>query len=513
MSSIPLVALSVKPPQPINVLGDAEGVASLKGAMQQQQLGQQEQQLNQQKLQEGETALNDQKATTAAMQGWDGKDLEELPSLVLKNGGSANAVFGIKKQILDQKKAVSQMSKDDAETLKNNLESQAKTNDYLAQQVDGLKTLVTDPKNPLTAQAAVAQFEDLKQKAVAAGHLDPKTAQGIQLDPTKPIPDQLQSIEDNLEGHAKVVQALRDHATAEHEKQMEIPAAERDFNAYFEDWKGAKGITEPNAKDRLQARKDYADMKRKMTAAGGTDELSPEAVQMGAQVFLKSGVLPTLGMGAAAATARVAMLNEAARQAKADGSIGDPATNKALYGAASATLKKLTEQQAAVETFANTADKNLALFEDRASKIVDLGSPWINKPLRSLAKGALGSEDQAAADMARIAATTEIARVINNPNLAGVLSDDARKELETAISPSATFKQIEGAAKVVRSEMGNRRGSIGQEIFQVQQNLKGIAQPGANAGGGGATAPKVGDTKKFPNGRIGVWDGHGWKAQ
>lgn len=209
----PLVALSVPAPaQQPGVLAQLQQGLSLKAMMNQQQTSDQQQQLNAQKIQEGQQSLSDQQVTTAAMKEWDGKNLDDLPGIVLKKGGSSTAVLGLKKQVLDQKKSVSDMAKTDADTLKTKLENESTKNDYLSQQIDGLKTLVTDPKNPLAPQAAAAQFESIKQKAIQDGHLDPQSAQGIQLDPSKPIADQLQGFEDNLLGHKKVVDALKAHA-------------------------------------------------------------------------------------------------------------------------------------------------------------------------------------------------------------------------------------------------------------------------------------------------------------
>src|SRR5262249_30918949 len=119
MSSIPLPALSVQGPQRQPGLLDLLGRAQQLRALQQQTQGMQLE--NQQRQQ----SLQDNQAMTAAMQNWDGKDLDELPSLILKHGGSANAVFSTKQQIIAQKEKLSQIAKDDAETGKNQLANMA----------------------------------------------------------------------------------------------------------------------------------------------------------------------------------------------------------------------------------------------------------------------------------------------------------------------------------------------------------------------------------------------------
>lgn len=62
--------------------------------------------------QQQQQALNDQKAMTAAMQAWDGSDYNDLPGLVLKHGGSANAVFNLRNQVIAQKTALTKLTTD-----------------------------------------------------------------------------------------------------------------------------------------------------------------------------------------------------------------------------------------------------------------------------------------------------------------------------------------------------------------------------------------------------------------
>jgi hypothetical protein len=107
--------------------------------------------LQQQKMQG--LQLKDQEAMTAAMHDWDGKDLENLVPLVVKHGASANAVVGLKQKILENKKTLSQMAKDDAETGKNNLETLLKKNDAV---LGSLNTLDQVPDAQL-GQALIAE--------------------------------------------------------------------------------------------------------------------------------------------------------------------------------------------------------------------------------------------------------------------------------------------------------------------------------------------------------------------
>lgn len=90
---IPLPALDTRPPQqPEDPLSQYAKVLSLKNMMQQQQAGNIQ-------LQQQQQALADQQAMTKAMNSWDGKDINALPKLILKNGGSAQAVYAAQTQL------------------------------------------------------------------------------------------------------------------------------------------------------------------------------------------------------------------------------------------------------------------------------------------------------------------------------------------------------------------------------------------------------------------------------
>ena len=100
MAGIPLPALDVRPPAaPPNQLEQLGQILGLKNAIQnaplQNQALQQQVQAGSMENQQRQVQLQDQQAVTKAMQQWDGKDLNALPTLVLKNGGSGMAVMGL----------------------------------------------------------------------------------------------------------------------------------------------------------------------------------------------------------------------------------------------------------------------------------------------------------------------------------------------------------------------------------------------------------------------------------
>ena len=138
---------------------------------------------------------------------------------------------------------------------------------------------------------------------------------------------------------------------------------------------------------------------------------------------------------------------------------------KALGSAAT----KLEQQKAAVGAFERTAiNVGHTLVGDAqhpglADKIDVTGVPVLEAWIRAGRK-ATGSVDVNNFDAQMQVYRTEVARIINNPNLAGVLSDSARHEAEGFISGSASAAQIRSLIPMIEQDMNFRREGIAAEI-------------------------------------------------
>jgi hypothetical protein len=223
-----------------------------------------------------------------------------------------------------------------------------------------------------------------------------------------------------------------------------------------------------------------AQASRPVTAPLPGGAMSEDAKDMAAQMYLQTGNLPSLGMGKDAAELRRDILNRAAALGKGQ----NVAANKADYGANSAALKQVVGMKNAVEAYESTAGKNLDLFIEQAKNVPDTGIPILNAPTRALAEK-MGSDKVAAYNAARQVAVTEIARVVNNPNLTGQLSDSARNELSSFNPSSATLAQTLHIAQVLRADMKNRHDSLVEQEKQLKGHLGGgNSQQPAPSGGG-----------------------------
>lgn len=216
---------------------------------------------------------------------------------------------------------------------------------------------------------------------------------------------------------------------------------------------------------------DFMKMKAGLTAQANASAqagmLSEAAREMAAQNYSQTGQLPA-GMRSPGMSASI--LNKAAT---GPGGVPDIAANKAGYNADAASLKNIQKNFDNVTAFENTALKNLDVFMNQAKKAIDSGSPWVNKPLRTIAAQGLGSEDQAALNAARTTALTEIAKVLSSANAgSGVLSDSARSEVEGLIGPGATLKQVVAAGNILKRDMANRHDSYQQQISVIKGRMK-----------------------------------------
>lgn len=211
-----------------------------------------------------------------------------------------------------------------------------------------------------------------------------------------------------------------------------------------------------------------------MSASGATEDDFKRAGEQ----YAISGIMPPMGMGSAA---RGKIMHYAQQFARESGmSPRDMAVAQTAFAGDAKSLKAFQSQRDQIVSFENTAQKNLDLFLDAASKIPDVGSPWINKPLRTLDAKAIGDADMSAVNAARQVANNEIAKVTAGGGLSGVLSDSARNEVKDYNPADATFAQTVAVAKILKRDMANRHASMDAMIGEIKGRIGG----GGNSGGG-----------------------------
>lgn len=221
-----------------------------------------------------------------------------------------------------------------------------------------------------------------------------------------------------------------------------------------------------------------------ITQSEAAPDLSPEALTLTAKQYAMTGQLPPMGMGKTGAAVRTKIINEAAKQYAGL----DLPTQVAAYKANQESLKKIQTQADAMKAFEATAGKNMDVFLGLASKVVDTGSPILNKQIRAIDASVLGGEDQAAFNVALRTVIPEYAKILSNPGLSGQLSDSARKEIEQVVSGNATMGQLIASAKILKQDTANRRQSYDDQISDIQKRI--ATPPGQQP----AAAVPVGET-------------------
>jgi hypothetical protein len=145
-ASIPLMGIQPQVPDPVQQYERAMQIKSIIG---QQALQQQQQRANEIGIQQAQQSQQDQAAMTTAMQQWDGADYTQLPSLILKNGGSANAVYTAVQHLQDMKQKASEIAKNDAATNASNVESTIKNQDQYRGRLQAIINAPDDQKQQL----------------------------------------------------------------------------------------------------------------------------------------------------------------------------------------------------------------------------------------------------------------------------------------------------------------------------------------------------------------------------
>lgn len=487
---VPLAALAIRPPeQQPNLLDQYAKVAQLRQMQQEaplrQQALQQNVQAGAQDIQMKQQQMKDQQAVTKAMQGWDGKDLDELPSMVLKQGGSAQAVFGLKNSILDQKE---KLSKVDAATLANT----ATKNDQV---LGKLQAVTSDPDDSTLPQRITSAAQD----AVKSGLIDPQHAQQLQQmtantqDP-KALRQQLDIFEKSLMGQKEIF--------AQEQKSRETKAAENTSAAKVQEATNATtrlnaelpgGSMQPVEQKELGAylaknpgktAQDFAAWKASLApqanvnvqmAGGGkggplTDATIDALAAPGAKLKL-SDVLPPrapLQVRQAAINQVQAKYPDFATSAydiekgvEKSGASGDIGKNLTTFNTAIEHSKQL---QAAVDALDNTDVRPLNKITN------ELGFQT-------------GSDKQTNFNVVKSALAGEISKVFKG----GQATDAEIKEVEKPFDDANSPAQLKGAIQQAIRLMNSKRDALKE---QYNQGLKGKANFGDNSGSSDNSAPQ-----------------------
>jgi len=160
------------------------------------------------------------------------------------------------------------------------------------------------------------------------------------------------------------------------------------------------------------------------------------------------------------------------------------------------SIADMTKQVNAISNFEELAKFNGNRVLELLDQVDDTGVPWIEGVTRRIKRGG-GDVDAAELQSVLTPFQTEVARIITNPNLVGVLSDSARHEVQEMAAGNMSAKQAKRIINRMFTEMEFRRNSISERIKQAGTNMTGEtglnavpnAAPPAGGGGGWTIEP------------------------
>lgn len=488
MGSIPLVALSVKPPAEQDPLGTAAKLTQLKNLM---QAGPQEAQLREQAIQKGQQniqeqqyqvaqrkALNDayRQALTVGPDGAPSFDQSKLTSAAAQ-AGYGSAVPDIMKHLTDYQKSVADLKESQQKIEIGNRDSAGalgaalKASGYDPAFAGGLiDQHLQDPSLAPQAKQGLMQMKQALEQA------DPDSAKRIvqqaadQFISQSPKYSQLATEQQKAATEAESAK-LR---TREFEAKLPGGALEDPSKMGLQDY-----LKDPNLKNEplppgKRNAATFIAWKAKQSpiaqisvagAAGGG--LSTTALDQAAEKYWETGVLPPGGRGVAALAQNRKIMNRAAELHPT----GSLAANSAEYAANKKSLGSNQELLDRLSGFENAAVRNADMLEKAAKDIPDLGVKFANIPLRAITDRMIGTASMSRFEVLRNTTLPEFAKMITSANASGVLSDSARTEIEKLIGPNATFQSLKGALDAFRDEAENRRKGYQDAIDDIKKRL------------------------------------------
>jgi hypothetical protein len=165
----------------------------------------------------------------------------------------------------------------------------------------------------------------------------------------------------------------------------------------------------------------------------------------------------------------------------------DVVSGRAGFKADTTSLNKITPQYDAITAFEKTAIRNGKILVELADKVDTTGVPVAERWIRSGRKAIGGDPDVAKFDAQMNLYRAEAARILTQPNLSGVLTDTARKEMEEVIRNSATAPQIRGVVNLLERDFLNRKETLEEQISAIRGRMRQRVGPG----GGGGMAPET----------------------
>lgn len=480
---IPLVALQGQSqPDPLRQAGEVMQLKALQGqiAAQPGQL-----QLQQQQIESQKRALNDQQARTAALQEWSSVPgslpMSELPRLVLKHGGSADASLAMQQSILQQQTQLTTLDKDKLANAKAHTDAIGAA----AQAVLGVS-----PENRPQAYA-------LKMKELAAqGVISPQEAQ-------TPYD------EDMVKLHAATAMSAKDQIDTELKKRdtaaAELKAQTEAKREKFEE----QGGMAPD-------KREMNDWLAKNPGKGPSDFLvwkaknSPMFLQQALPAGANDPMVDMVGQNRIDYATAVQRMTPAAKaQFTKDLSAKYPNFNQAEFGVEKKVEQAFTSGPEAKNLTAfNTAIEHAQQL-DEATKALMIGN---NRTLNKIGNALgyeFGSDRTTNFNVIKNALSGEISKVFKG----GQATDAEIKEVQGPFDAANSPAQLRGAIQNAVRLMNSKRDALKAQYEAGKQGKPNFGGETQHTPGGKATGLTEGQTGTGSDGKKYVVKGGVWVPQ
>jgi hypothetical protein len=165
----------------------------------------------------------------------------------------------------------------------------------------------------------------------------------------------------------------------------------------------------------------------------------------------------------------------------------DYTANQALKKAAStadvmamrSALTKLTQMKTALDTFEPVAKLNGQMLLGLIGQVDQTGTQTVLEAWMRAGKKATGDPNVQQFDMAIQNLSVESARILQNPNLVGQLTDSMRGEMQQLLPQNITKGNVERAVPMLFNEMDYRKQLIDSQVQFLNESIRAAATPGA----------------------------------
>jgi len=157
----------------------------------------------------------------------------------------------------------------------------------------------------------------------------------------------------------------------------------------------------------------------------------------------------------------------------------DVVSGRAGFKADTKSLEKITPQYDAITAFEKTAIRNGKILQELADKVDTTGVPVVERWVRAGRKAVAGDPDVAKFHAQMNLFRAEAARILTQPNLSGVLTDTARKEMEHVLGDNASAQQVRQVVDLLERDFNNRKETLEEQIAAIRARMGKRVAPGS----------------------------------